>query len=179
MIYCVKIQLCYTLNGMTKRINIAVTDEMFERLQSVKHLINVSGVCQGEIEQAVKLMEIKMETLQSRDKIVARLRIESQQTAEMWFKQGKAAGLEHSEGLGFQDFKAIEQIYENRPNLERDGFWLDWRALDDGLGNLGAADWMRDHLDDLSPKPHDTERDYLAGWIEGVMDVWNDVKGEI
>lgn len=39
---------------MAKRLNISISDDLYERLQAVKDNLNVSGVCQEAIEKAVK-----------------------------------------------------------------------------------------------------------------------------
>lgn len=150
---------------MAERINITVPNDLHERLQAVRDDINISRICQEAIEQAVILKEIKMKTLSSKEKVIERLRLERQKNEQEWFNYGKTDGLSDAEDLSYEDFEHLEKLYK-----ERDEVMLN--QLDDDL-----REWLEEKMSNFDQRPN--KKVYLNGWIEGVVEFWDEIKDEI
>lgn len=157
---------------MAKPVNITLPDGLHERLQSVRTAINVSAICQIAIEHAVTMEEIKVSTLSKREKAIERLRNERQKSEQEWFDCGKSDGLEHAENLSYEDFEQLWDLYEGKNELERYDLWIELKQFPEDLHEL-----LQERMKGYSPKPN--EKSYLAGWIDGVTDFWDEIKDEI
>ncbi len=157
---------------MAERINITVPNNLHERLQAVRDSINISRICQEAIEQAVALEEIKMKALSNKEKVIERLRLERQESEQEWFDCGRADGLKDSENLSYDDFQQLLDLYEGKNELERHGSWIKVRQFPEDFHEL-----LQERIGGYSPKP--VENIYLAGWIDGVTDFWNEIEAEI
>jgi hypothetical protein len=143
---------------LTERITITLPDLLFQRLQPVKNSMNISGLCQQAIEQAVTIEELKGES-KNMDKLIEKLKLEKEQDNMSLKSQGITDGIEDATELSYTDFKHLE-IKES--------------ISDDVL------EWLREnrleHMDDINS---DNENVYLKGWLEGVLSVWEQVKGHL
>lgn len=157
---------------MSERITLTVPDELYARIQVVKGELNMSAVFQKAMEQAVTLEEIKMKALSSKEKVIERLRLERQKSEEEWFDCGKSDGLEHAENLSYEDFEQLWDLYEGKNELERYDLWIELEQFPEDLHEL-----LQERMKGYSPKPN--EKSYLAGWIDGVTDFWDEIKDKI
>jgi predicted transcriptional regulator len=158
---------------MTERITITIPDSLHTRLQAVKENMNISAVCQQAIEYAVSMEELKMKNLAGKEKVIERLRLERQKSEEEWFNCGRNDGLEAAENLKYEDFEQLCDLYTKKNELERYG---DWIGLDQFSEELREG--LQEQMDDYSPKPPNKGL-YLAGWIEGAIEFWDEIKDEI
>lgn len=158
---------------MTERITITIPDSLHTRLQTVKENLNVSALCQQAIEYAISMEEIKMTALTKKEKVIQRLRLERQKSEEQWFDSGKNDGLEAADNLSYEYFEQLCELYAEKNELERYGNWV---GLDQFPEDLRGG--IQEQMDDYSPKPPNKET-YLAGWIEGVIEFWDEIKDEI
>jgi hypothetical protein len=146
---------------LAQRINITVPDELFKRLQAVKDRLNISRVCQEAIMGAVEMQELKMKDIPGIDKLVERLRAEKEEFGEMFRKQGVESGRKDALELDYGTFIAVERMGEH---IDRDSL----------------PDWLHEHLDELeSDDPSFDRGEYLTGWVEGVTEVWEEVKDQL
>ncbi len=155
-----------------ERITVTIPRTLYQRLQVVKESLNVSGICQEAIERAVNLEEIKMKALSTKEKVIERLRLERQKSEEDWFEHGKTDGLRVAENLSYDNFEELCDLYQHKDDLERADCWVSLRQFPED-----CQDWLKDQMDEYSPKPN--EQSYLAGWIDGVTDFWDEIQGEI
>lgn len=157
---------------MAERINITVPNDLHERLQAVRDRINISRICQEAIEQAVALEEIKMKALSNKEKVIERLRLERQKSEDDWFEAGRTDGLRDSENLSYDDFQEILDLYQAKNELEKYDQWIEINQFPEDFHEL-----LEERMGGYSPKP--IKKTYLAGWIEGVTDFWNEIEAEI
>lgn len=157
---------------MVKAVNITLPDSLHERLQAVRTDLSVSAICQAAIEHAVSMKEIKMKALSKKESVIERLRLERQKSEEEWFDCGKNDGLKDAENLSYEDFEQIWDLYESKNELERYGHWIELHQFPEDFHEL-----LQERMDGYSPKP--IKENYLAGWIDGVTDFWDEIKDEI
>lgn len=144
---------------MAERITVTIPESLHRRLQAVKSRLNVSGLCQDAIEQAVRIEEIKMKDLPVKQKVIERLRLEKQEANKEWKETGFNDGLKDAEHLSYEDFQAIENI-ENAGELPKETY-----------------DWVREN--NFENYENLDEDIYLEGWIEGALHFWNEIKDEL
>ena len=86
---------------MAARLNISIPDELQQRLQRVKEAIgdevNISGVCQIAIEKELIFLEEKAKAVSSKQKSIARLKVQKQQYESVVFNLGKQNGYRYAE----------------------------------------------------------------------------------
>ena len=157
---------------MVQRITITIPNSLHTRLQGVKENLNVSAVCQKAIEYAVQLEETKMAALSKKEKVIERLRVERQKSEEEWFDCGKVDGLKDAENLSYDEFQQLWDLYQSKHELEMHGLCLQFHQFPEDFHEL-----LHERMNGYSPKP--TEESYLAGWIDGVTDFWDQIKDEI
>ena len=156
-----------------ERITVTLPKPLYQRLQLVKENFNVSALCQEAIEYAVSIEENRMnETLSKKEKVIERLRLEQQKSQEEWFDCGKVDGLKDVDDFSFEDFRQLSDLYDSKHELEMHGFWLTLDQFPEDFHEM-----LQRRIEQYSPKP--IEESYLAGWIEGVIDFWDEIKGEI
>lgn len=151
---------------VAERITITIPDNLYERLQDVKENLNVSGVCQRAIEQAVQIEELKLRTdIPSKEKVILRLRMEKQEAGAKWKQIGFTDGVEDAQKLSYADLKFFGCIDDNGRPLELDDIsdgWISQERLsqhDDGF----YFEWKA----------------YKEGWVEGVIHFWEEIKNNI
>lgn len=160
---------------VTQRTSIALPDQLHERLQVVKDNLNVSQICQRALEMAIELEETKMKALSKKERVIERLRVEGQKSKEEWFICGKRDAFEATDNLARTYFEQIVYFYKDKDELEKYGLWVKLAHLPEDLQEIVGAD-----MENYSPKPYEAnEASYLAGWIEGVIEFWDEIKGEI
>jgi hypothetical protein len=155
-----------------ERITIAIPEEMKKRLQTFKDDLNVSALCQKAIDEALTLREIRMKDISTKQKVIERLRLERQKSEEEWFECGKTDGLKDAEDLSYNEFEQLWGLYQNKSEIERYAEWVELHQFPEGLQEL-----LQERIEGYSPKP--IESIYLAGWIDGATDFWNEIKDEI
>src|SRR5208337_3483900 len=98
---------------MVQRITITIPDGLYERLQAVKDRINVSGICQEAIMQAVGIEEVKAQDLPEMEKLLAKLQAEKKQheviLSTQWRDRGFKEGLEDAHHIHYRDFIHLER----------------------------------------------------------------------
>jgi predicted CopG family antitoxin len=157
---------------VAERITITIPDDLHKRLQVVKENLNVSALCQKAIEQAVRLEEIKMKDISVKGKVIERLRLERQKSEEEWLDCGKSDGLKDAEDLSYENFDQLWKLYESKNEIERYGTWIELHLFPEEL-----QEFLQERINEYSPKP--IVDSYLAGWIDGVTDFWDEIKDEI
>lgn len=162
---------------MAQRINISISDSLYERLQAVKDHLNVSGICQEAIMNAVYLEELKNKNIPDMEKLVERLRKQKEEAVKEYGEAGKVQGMEDAMTLDYADFVTIEKASEALNST--DGWALDPEEL---LGDSLAGQYsgLAELLNTLEQDDSSFDRrTYAQGWIGGVMEVWDRVKEEI
>ena len=160
---------------MAQRINVAVSNELHQRLQVVKEEIgNVSAIFQEALLPKIEFAEALKKAKNNRDKAIARLRQEKEEADSESFSCGKMEGLKDAENLEYQVFIELEQIEENKDEYIRYDQWVDLDLLPDTL-----KDSFSEFFSEPENKSYYNQQKYLAGWFDGVMEFWNDVKKEI
>ena len=141
---------------MAERINITIPNTLSERLQVVKGQLNVSRICQEAIEKAVSAQEINIEDIPARDKLIKRLRMEKEESAKAWKETGFTDGQKDAQELSYDDF----QMLENKGAISEE-----------------TREWVIEnhfkYYENLN------EESYFEGWIEGALNLWNEIKDEV
>ena len=154
---------------MSKRMNVAVSENLYQRYQTVKDEIdNVSAIFQQALEPIIEFIEVKNKLDSNKDKIVNKLKYQKKHYENVVFNEGKIDGLNYAGNLDYEDFFALEKLSNKQDQLTIHGVFL---KLNDFPENI---------QDDILPEDfEDDEIVFLEGWLEGAMELWDSIKGEI
>ncbi|MBD2072404.1 hypothetical protein H6F86_00450 [Phormidium sp. FACHB-592] len=141
---------------VAQRITVTISDSLHGRLQRVKDSLNVSRVCQEAIEYAVQIEETKLKEIPVVEKVLERLRLEKERSEAEWKQIGVKDGQEDAAELSYNEFRLLE--------------------LDDELSEE-THEWIESKRIQYLENPD--EDVYLEGWKEGVLSVWDQVKGRL
>jgi post-segregation antitoxin (ccd killing protein) len=154
---------------MTARLNITIPDQLHERLQAAKESqsdLNVSAICQEAIEAAVKLAECRKSAGSKRERAIERLNLQIRRGQKEWYKRGRQDGLNDASELDYEDFSIVTEALNQEINLPQmmtiPGYF---QSVEKSAAELECPQAMRSA--------------YYAGWIDGVLEFWNDVKDEL
>jgi len=87
---------------MAKRLNISVSDSLFDDLNSFKDKLNVSKVCQKAIRQAIDIEQLKQETnVDDIDKLVERIKKEKNEYGAIYKNEGFRDGIKDAHSMDF------------------------------------------------------------------------------
>ena len=154
---------------MTSRLNITIPDELQERLQTAKKIqpdLNVSAICQEAIEMTVRLVEIRQSTGCKREQAVERLNLQIRSGQRDWYNKGKQDGLDKAPDLNYDDFNAVTELSSTAIDpLHLRGVQERCRSVKKSTARLEC--------------PHPMRLAYYAGWMDGVLEFWNDIKDEL
>ena len=167
---------------MAQRITVTIPDVLHERLKVVKDRINVSGVCQEAIMKAVETAEIKLQNMPDIKDLLSRLHKEKEErevlrmereeegkrTDASWKERGIQDGIKDAEVLSLGDFEEIVRLPLKDPKFG----WI--------LRERIRTKFLQGRLEDHKKTYKDfVARSYEDGWIEGVLEVWEQVKDKL
>jgi DNA mismatch repair ATPase MutS len=158
---------------MARQIAVTMPDPLYERLQAVKKRLNVSGLCQEAIEQAVSIEEIRLREIPDMEKLIERLRIEAKQESKKWHTQGFEDGRQGATELSLQEFKFLESLKyidygEQRISLSNEFYSSE-------IYDLIKEQYLEGDWDNGKPD----EEPYIEGWVEGALSVWEEVQEQL
>ncbi len=154
---------------MSKGIFVVIPDDLFEKLETMKGKIDVSDVCTRALERELEKIEtmVKPEKREARSRID--IKISSEDYIKLWKARGAEDGFKDAENFSYRAFMEILQIYKNLNAL------VDRFGLDEMIPGELYDSILHPRLKDLEEgSPERTN--YLAGWIEGIIQRWNKVK---
>ena len=142
------------MTTLAERLTISIPSDLYNRLQKVKADLNISKICQTAIESRVTFEEIYKQEKNQMQALIDKLRKEKEEIETNAHETGLKEGLEDAKELTYTEFKYIETN----------------NALSEDL-----TEWLQNHRMD-----EDTDiTAYKKGWIEGVLQIWSDVKDKI
>lgn len=148
---------------MVQKVTASVSDELYERLQAVKGLFNISRVCQEALERQITMEELRAkETAGDEQASIERLRQQREEINAKYEQQGHEDGLAHASRLDYESLVAIA-------HGEGD-FWNQYSDWYDTF-ELSAREYSDDNLFDRAR--------YGEGWLEGVREWWEANKEQI
>lgn len=152
---------------MTARLNITIPDDLQERLQSAKEIqpeLNVSAICQKSIEAAIVLIEARQKAGSKRQQTIDRLNLQIRRGQREWYRKGRQDGIEAAPDLNYEDFQVVLELTRT--------------AIDPLL--LVSMQERSQKVSPSQPECPDPMRvAYHAGWIDGVLEFWNDIKNQL
>lgn len=168
-------------NQIGKRVGIAVPNALYEKLRTVELDRGVSAICQDALERALEVAEAQQRLAIERDDLVVRLRAERRRFSSEDFQTGRAHGLRDARELGYRDFRQFSKLWSHRDEIIlRDGGWLQPTTLSFYWDDETKAADLQEQIRILEEHEEIALADrYLAGWIEGVMQVWDDISEEV
>lgn len=162
---------------MSTRVTIAVPESLFERLQPVKHQINISAVCQEALDMAITNEELKLQSTEQNG-LVERLRAEKKVLLNKIYQEGFELGIRSTSNLSYKDFQHFARVRPLVESCDEDVLEYLWTFLD----TRGYPQEARthdpdfDHLLDISAQSRIL---FVQGWIEGVLSVWHTIKAQV
>lgn len=152
---------------VAERITITIPDNLYERLQVVKEKLNVSGVCQKAIEQAVQIEEIKLRTdIPGKEKAIIRLRKEKQEAGAHWKNTGFKDGVEDAEEFSYLTIKGLVSPADTIP-IE-----IFEAAYEESFPFERVKKYIKEYDDFV-------EEAYEEGWFDGIIHFWEEVKNQL
>jgi post-segregation antitoxin (ccd killing protein) len=162
---------------VSHRVTIAVPDELFERLQAVKHNFNISSICQEALEMAITCEELKQQA-QGQENLVERLRVEKNVLLNKVHQEGFELGIRSSSKLSYKDYQHFERVSSLAEALDEDVLDYLWSFLDlkeyPEQARLHDPDFA--HLLEVDPQSRIT---FAQGWLEGVLSIWQAIKTHV
>lgn len=153
---------------MTKRINISLADDLFERLERVKSDLNLSAICAKAIDSEVTYQELLRQNGRGKESIIKRLVAEKQEYDKKYFEMGRKEGSFHAKSLSYSDFVKIS-VAQKRINDQKANSSILLNEVNLGFDlNSIITERAKEH------SMFDTE-EYLCGWLEGVLDFWKGI----
>lgn len=161
---------------MSQRVTVAVPDELFERLQPVKHHFNISAICQEALEMVVTREELKLQATEGN--LVERLQLEKKILLNKVRQEGFELGVRSSSKLSYKDFRHFERVTTLSTSLDEDVLEYLWSFLD--LKEYPQDARMHDpdfaYLLEVDPQSRVV---FAQGWLEGVLSVWQTIKAQV
>ena len=154
---------------MSQRINISVSDELYEKMQAFKKRLNISKLCQNAILRAVKLEELRDQTRMEIDKLAVSFNKEREEYGRKFREEGFRDGTRDAFSCDFQWMYSIS-MHQDAETPEK-------------LCEMGAT---RETIEKVENQKLETDLDfficfdhikgfYFKGWLEGFLDVWERV----
>jgi len=162
---------------VSRRITIAVPDELFERLQAVKHNFNISSICQEALEMAITHEELKQQT-QGQDNLVERLRVEKNVLLNKVRQEGFELGIRSSSKLSYQDYRHFERVHSLAESLDEEVLDYLWSFLDLKEYPQQARLHDPDFAELLAVDPQ-SRIVFAQGWLEGILSIWQMIKTQV
>ncbi len=163
--------------AVSRRLTIAVPESLYERLQAVKHQLNISSICQEALDMAITLRETAL-TVSTQEQLVQRLRLEKQNLLNQAQQKGFELGLKTSPYLNYQDFEALQKRAAKNIQLSTESLEDLWTFLD-------SRDYPQEQRVDepgfiavLNLNPH-TQSAFVQGWMNGVLSVWDGIRNQV
>lgn len=151
---------------MAETISITLPKELFKRLQAVKHMFNVSGVCQEAIESEVYRQELLMKGSEDMENVIERLKTEKNEYGKQYQDQGYKDGYEDAKKMSYEELIEIKQVGSGAGVIWRSEVYSNW--LDDQVKDVESDEGVA----------FDREA-YLGGWVKGVCKFFEEVKGQL
>ncbi|MGO9533891.1 MAG: hypothetical protein ACLP3B_22295 [Syntrophobacteraceae bacterium] len=171
---------------MTQRITITLPDGLYDRLQAVKDRINVSGVCQEAIMQAVGTEEVKAQDLPEMDKLLAKLQADKKRHDEIvrtqWRARGEQDGREDAHLIRYRDFLELERslaFFAGKPVPPESEAIATTKATPTAISVTKRFQPLANRVAALKRENGFDENLYFAGWHDGVVSAWNAIKGKL
>ena len=162
-----------------KRLTIAIPSGLYERLQTVKQEINISGVCQEALNMAITQKETQTQALTfDHQKLIDRLRLEKKMLTAQIKEEGRKLGVKSAMTLTYKEFQRIERLSQAHVRIDASAFADMWQWLAAREPNL-QLQFEDDELKELVPLHDDNKGMFIEGWIEGVLTVWHQVKDDV
>lgn len=154
---------------MASRLNITIPDDLQERLQAAKEFqpdLNVSALCQKAIEMEVSLVEVRQKAGSKREQAIERLNLQVRRGQKEWYRQGKADGINDAPDLNYEDFGAVLELSKTPIDpLYLVAIQERCRTVEQSAAQLEC--------------PNPMKVAYYAGWLDGVLEFWNDIKDRL
>lgn len=184
---------------MTKRINISIDDNLYERLQAFKAEVNVSKVCQEAISKEVGKKEDskkRMDDVGDWDAIAERLKKQamSKESADVVYERARRDAEAWAKAADYDDLMVTVETAEREDIIDGDNlddlepeiltYLLEkYRIeIDKPIGKAEFADYLKVALPDVKLHFFNTaelELTYRRGWYKGVMDVWIEIAARL
>lgn len=126
---------------------------------------------------AITINEIKL-THCDRDHLIARLKLEKQTMLNHVRQEGVKLGIASAVNLSYEDFQNLEQSSRLGAHLTEEAMEELWQFLDKHHypEDSRLTDFDSYHLLALNPE---NKGEFVQGWLEGVMSVWEDIKYDL
>ena len=164
---------------MSQRVTISIQDDLFDKLQTFKDRLNISRICQWSISEAISLEETKDKIAPDIENLAVRLRKEKQDICQKIRDEGFEDGIKDANEMGLEEIYIL-QIHQDEESPKE-------------LFSWSATQRTREKIE---RKPHEegekikatffpflffdeVEDIYYRGWLDGVLFVWKQVRGEL
>lgn len=157
---------------MSQKITLSIPDLLHEKLEKWRASFNLSKMFQEALTEAIqKKEEFRKRFSEDFDMpdIIKRLRQEKRAWEKNFFKSGKTEGLKWAKTAHYQDLLYVLQIKDTyqliSDPLMNDYFETLYRSA--GLAAYAGCESVRH------------EERFMQGWLEGVIELWDQVKEKL
>ena len=102
---------------MAQRLSISIPDDLYNKIQMVKENLNISGICQEAIMNAVEMEMLKSNACNDLNSLVIRLKTERKMAGEKFKRDGFSDGTKDAYRMSFEDIYFI-YLHQDAMKLE-------------------------------------------------------------
>jgi len=151
---------------LVKNLTITISDELSERLKSVRKHIKVAAVCRSALENAIEFEELKLQSSSNSEKYQLKLKQEKQMRLTQLINEAKQQAFQD----GFNAPEKCDFEYEDFLVFEA-GDLPDW-----------FSQWFPRYIDSHTHRISSEiceHFDYQESFIQGILAYWEKIKGKI
>jgi len=162
---------------MSQRINISVSDDLYQKIQAFKDGLNISKLCQDALRQAVSIEEFRSQVGEDIERLAIAFKKEREEYGRKFWEEGFRDGTKDAFKMDYQLLYDIEQRSVTYCEPPREVFELgaskDTREkVESNLEGITKHGSFHDSpyydFDDFGDF-------YFDGWVAGCIDVWERV----
>jgi hypothetical protein len=178
----------------TVRTTISVRRDLKRRMDKAEEPVNWSGLAAEAFERKLAEIETKKENPLMAE-VIERLRVSKRESETQEFQTGWDQGKEWAEKHA--EFPELERLanWRNDPHVDQRGRYeltspgrnafgpaehLAFTLQPEDQSRSGAQDfWNRAVKDDAESRENITKPEFLRGFVEGALDVWDKAKDQL
>jgi hypothetical protein len=151
------------------KIGISVSAELAEKLTLHKGRFNISQVCADALEKKIKEIEDAAGPAEALTDLIVRIRAQAEARQTTIYQAGLKNSLQHAIQASLDDF----ELYEK------------WNMLPDPATHFHMLPApAKAELTSLEMQANEAERgsvirQYVRGWLDGILSVWQRIKADL
>ena len=172
-IILVSIQDAYKRKGATMaKLNISISDDLAKRLEPYRDRLNLSRIASDCIEREVAALEAVPDMTRNLEALIAKLRQQKREVGAKSRQMGVEDGMEYAATADYEQFLELDKT-------NRQGYLLNVINNEIEYAFNFLPEDVRDELRGRADDDIDDLDECCAGWLDGFLGVWEQVRGKL